>query len=288
MNFAEKPLRKPTSEQTPAELFLTKLGLNSGVRIKLIKVSADQESKILPGDSLEGSLDKDVALGQPIYLDALTKNTSEIVGVKEENDRIYFKTRTSVYELVPPTSIMPDKPKSPELQAMEEGLLKALQEAQEVALTSEEMQALFKKRLHLQRLEPTKDILDEISKIDEEVKKHKISVQTLPEFKFLMNSIGKNYYRVNGTVTHENAHGNKAQAIGGTHEGYSILVSKSKKGEGFSYQPIAHTKVQNFSNKKDQIEGNIEIAFAPEEYGGYLSDSDEEQIKKLREELKKL
>lgn len=288
MNFSERPLRKPTNEQTPGELFITKLGLHPGVRIKLIKISTQQESRIASGDSLEGVLDKDVVIGQPIYLDGSTKNTSELIGVKEENDRIYFKTRTSVYELVPPTIASSPKPKSKELITMEESILKALKEAQDIALTSEEMQFLFKKRLHLQRIEQTQDILAEINKIDEEVKKHKISVETLPEFQFLMKNLGKNYYRVTSTITHENAHGNKADAIGAKHEGYSLLVSKSKKGEGFSYQPMVHTTVPRIWDKEKQIKANIKIAQAPDEYGDHISDGDEEQIKKLREELKNL
>ncbi len=113
-----------------------------------------------------------------------------------------------------------------------------------------------------------------------------VSVQTLTEFGILMNKLDKNYYRVNSTVYHENAHANKAQSIGAMHEGYSVLVSKSKKGNGFAYQPIAHTKVPDYWPEHRQIEAKIKIGSAPEEYGNALSDGDEKMIEILRKKLK--
>jgi len=287
MNSMENSFRKSVHEQSPAELFLTKLGMHPGTRIKLVKVFSDGNSDISAGESLEGVLDADVEIGKSIFLDGKTKNTSSLVAVKEENNRIFFKTSTSIYELVPPSTAAKYEKTPENLKHIENNLRALLKNAQDQALSAEEMKILFNQRFSLQNGSPIQQNLIELQKLDDEIAKHKIAVRTLVEYRMLMNMLGKNYYRVNDVVTHENAHANKASSIGAIHEGYSVLVYKSKSGEGFSYQPLAHTDVPGTFNNKEKIEANFKIGFAPEEYGNHLSDGDEEQIRKLREELKK-
>ncbi len=284
-NFNENLFRKPFKEQSPTEIFLTKLGLHAGERIKLVKISSDQESQVSPGDSLEGILDQEVEIGNPIFINGKAKNTSNIIGVREEGNRIFFKTETSVYELVPPTEIS-SSPKSEKLLELERKVEDSLKKAQAVALSNDEMRNLFLRRMELFKQPKTKEILEKIAQLDKEVEKHRVFVKTLLEFEILMHKLGKNYYRVNGIVHHENAHANKAGSIGAIHDGYSLLVSKSQKGTGFSYQPIAHTKVPDYWPKHRQNEANIKIGSAPEEYGNHLSDTDEMQIEFFKNELK--
>ena len=285
MNKFEKQFRKPTHEQSQAELFLTKLGLHTGVLVRLVKISSEKESKVETGDALEGVLDQDVVIGKPIYFDGKSKNTSNITAVEEEGDRIFFKTNTSVYELVPPTE-KSNVIKSKEFLEIERKIDIALKNAQDAALDNVGTDNLFQQRISLYQRERTPQVLEEIKKLDEQIKKHIISVDTLVEFKILMNKLGKNYYRVNSTVYHENAHANKASSIGAIHQDYTVLVSKSKKGNGFAYQPFARTDVPNSWPKHRQIEAKIKIGSAPEEYGNALSDGDEKMIEILRQQLK--
>lgn len=283
-NFDAKQFHKPTHEQSPGELFLTKLGLHAGMLIKLVKVSSEKESKILTGDSLEGILDEEVEIGKPIFIAEKTKNTSQITAVKEEDNRIFLKTETSVYELVPPTE-NPNIVKSEKYLEIEKEIDVKLKNAQDVALEDSGMDNLFQKRILLLKQPSTPQILEELSKLKKEIEKHLVFVKTLIEFKILMNKLGKNYYRVNSTVYHENAHANKAQSIGAIHEGYSVLVSKSKKGNGFAYQPLVHTDVPDYWPEHRKIEAKIKIGSAPEEYGNALSDGDEKMIEILRKKL---
>jgi hypothetical protein len=287
MNSAEGPFRKAVHDQSSAELFLTKLGMHPGTRIKLVKVSSDGNSNISIGDSLEGVLDADIAIGKSIFLDGKSKNTSSLVAVKEENKRIFFKTHTSTYELVPPSTAANYEVNPEGLKNIENHLKSLLKEVQDRALSAEEMKILSDQRISLQNSSPTRENIQKLRELDEEIKKHKIFIKTLVQFRMLMNMLGKNYYRVNDVVTHENAHANKASSLGVVHEGYSVLVYKSKTDDGFSYQPLVDRDIPRTFNDKEKVEVNLKIGFAPEEYGNHLSDGDEEQIRKLREELKK-
>lgn len=286
-NQFEKSTRKLSTEQTPEEFIITKLGLNKGVRVKLNKISSDQSSEIKDGTSIEGILDEDVCLNKPIFLDGRTKNTSNIFAVKEENKKVFFKTNTSVYELVPP-DVQPAslKPQSKELIEIEKNLDIALKIVQANALTKDETNLIYSKKFDLLKLQQTQQIKNEILKIEKEISKHKVTVYTLIEYQMLMNKLGKNYYVVNGTVLHENAHGNKATSIGAVHDGYSVVVYKSKNKGEFTYQPMAHTKVPEDWPKHRQMEAHAKIGFAPEEYGDSMSDGDEDKVETLRKELK--
>jgi hypothetical protein len=282
----DRPLRKPTMEQTPGELLITKLGLNKGVRIRLNKISKDGHSEIEAGSSIEGVLDEDVSLNKSIFLDNRSKNTSQITAVKKENDRYFFKTNTSVYELVPP-EIQPAslKPKTKELIELEKNIERKLKEVQANALTKAETEILLDRYFKLKKESQTDHIKEEIEKIDKKILENMVTVKTLIEFQILMNKLEKNYYVVNGTVLHENAHANKAESIGGTHGGYSIWVFKSEKKDGYIYQPYAHTDIPEYWPKHRKLEANIKIVSAPEEYGDRMSDGDEERLEDLKKEL---
>lgn len=286
-NQFEKPLRKLSTEQTPGELLITQLSLNKGVRVKLNKITSDQYSDIKDGTSIEGILDEDMFLNKPIFLDGKTKNTSNIIAVKKDGNRIFFKTNTSIYELVPP-DIQPAslKPQSKELIEIDKKIDIALKNAQANALTHGEMDLIYAKMLNLSKQPQTQEVKDEILKNEKEISKHMVTVKTLIEFQMLMNKLDKNYYIINGTVLHENAHGNKAKSIGAIHAGYSVVVFKSKNKGEFTYQPLAHTKAPNSWPKHRQVEADIKIGFAPEEYGDRMSDGDEDKVEALRKELK--
>ncbi len=285
-NSFENESNKSTRELSPGELFIAKLGLNKGVLIKLDKISSSRESKISVGDSIEGILDDSVHIGRPIFLNNRAQNTSNLIGVREENKKIFFKTETSIYELVPPT-LSPDflNVKTQELKDLKNRLSAMLKEAQDNALSNIEMTTLFQRRIALSSMGDIKQ--KELIQIDEKLKKCRINVNTLIEYKILLNMLGKNYYRVNKALMHENAHANKANSVGAFHLNYSLIVSKGEDGE-FKYQPLAQTKIPENWTEKAGIIGNIDIGQAPEEYGDSLSGSDEEMVEKLKERLKNI
>jgi len=99
MIFSENSIENRTPKKTPEELLLKKLQLISGTRIKLTKQFVGTKSNIEVGAILEGILDFDVKLGQPIYFDNRIKNTSNLLGITEKDGAIFIKTATSIYEL---------------------------------------------------------------------------------------------------------------------------------------------------------------------------------------------
>ncbi len=101
------------SEKTPGEKFLENKYLTAGHTIKLAKV-------FNPEEVIEGTLDEDVALANPIVLDHGSKSTDPIKDVTYTNNKIFFKTNNSTYELVPPTGVsLKTKIDTPELGVIE-------------------------------------------------------------------------------------------------------------------------------------------------------------------------
>ncbi|MBP6908569.1 MAG: hypothetical protein KBB75_01980 [Candidatus Pacebacteria bacterium] len=271
----------PNIEKTPGEKLLEHDYLIAGKSIKLVKV-------FNPNETIEGVLDVDVKIGKPIILDEGLKNTDPIMDVKYENDKIFFKTNSSTYELVPPTNaVVKTKLDSIMLAEKGEEIEELLKVAQSFALSGQEKRALFNKKIDLFQQPRTPEIQKELDEITEKLKKCTVVVQTLLEYKILMEKTGKNYYIVRGVVEHENAHANKASSLDAIHGGYSLIVSKNEKG-GFSYQPTALTGSPDSWDEKRKIETNIKIGSAPKEYGDRLSPSDEKQIAILQERLKNL
>ena len=152
----------------------------------------------------------------------------------------------------------------------------------------QEAKILFVKKQNLSlELNKTPDIQDQIKEIETKLKACTVVVDTLLEFKILMEKTSKNYYIIRSVIEHENAHSNKASSLEVIHGGYSVLVLKNKEGV-FSYLPTARTKPQENWDDKRKIETNIKIGRAPEEYGNRMSDGDKENVAKLREQLENL
>lgn len=85
--------------QTPAEKLLQKLAIGFGVKVRLTKKSAEQESGVQSGQVFVGRLNCDLKVGEPILLDDGTKTTS-IQDASWDGRTLTLKTRTSTYELV--------------------------------------------------------------------------------------------------------------------------------------------------------------------------------------------
>lgn len=277
----EQAFNKNVLEKTPGEKFLEQDYLTAGRTIKLVKVFNKNES-------IEGILDMDVKLGKPIIMDGGLKNIDPILDVKLNEDKIFLKTINHTYELVPPTNaIEKTKLNSKELIEKDKEIEKLLKEAQFNALSVLETRALFKKKQELSVEPQTQDIKKRIEEVETKLKQSTVIVETLLEFKMLMEKMGKNYYIIRSVIEHENAHSNKASSLEAIHGGYSVIVSKNERG-GFSYQPTALTGTKEEWSDRKKIETNIKIASAPEEYGDRMSDSDYEQVAKMKKRLGEL
>lgn len=272
----------------PGQYLLDSLYLIPGREIKLIKIVSLKKSDIPVGTTFEGVLDNEIILGKPIYIDNGSKNTTSVIGVKKDGGQIFIKTDTSIYELMRPSPEVPENNrKSRDFIEREKEIGELLERAKSNALDVGEIMTLINKRQVLSyKQNRTIEDNNEIMKIDEKMEKCIITVETISDFKILMEKTGKNYYSVIGTVEHENAHANKALSLGGIHHGYSLIVGKDT--DGFSYQPIALTDVPEYLDEGEKIEKNLEILNAPKEYGNKLSPEDEKNIKFLKDRLMNL
>lgn len=99
MSFSENSIENRNLNKTPEGVLLEKLHLTSGTSIKLTKQFVGTKSNIETGAILEGVLDSDVKMGEAIYLDNRTKNTSNLSGITEKDGAFFIKTATSIYEL---------------------------------------------------------------------------------------------------------------------------------------------------------------------------------------------
>ena len=88
------------SQETPQEIFLKSLGLNAGKSIALTKKGILTKSEVPVGASFEGVLDEDVKIGQPIFLNGKSQVISNIEDIATQDGKIFFKTSSSVYELI--------------------------------------------------------------------------------------------------------------------------------------------------------------------------------------------
>ncbi|MEI7689259.1 MAG: hypothetical protein WCI91_03705 [Candidatus Nomurabacteria bacterium] len=282
MELSEKKL-------TPGQEILEGYYLVPGIKIKLIKQSSDKHSEVAVGSTLEGILDFDVRIGEPIYLDNKNKNTSPITGIKKDGNRLFLKTDTSIYELVPPTDSIKNNTdnKSPNLIGMEKNIERELRRAQANAINGKDLLLLTEKRFNLSKIERTPEIINQISLVSKEISKYMVTVDTLLEFKTLVEKLDRNYYFTIGTISHENAHANMTEALCGKHRGYSIVVFKKEDGT-YGYQPISHFDFSSVLDPEEKIKKEIRVTNAPEEYGNKLSPGDKNRIQELEKQLKNL
>lgn len=117
------------------------------------------------------------------------------------------------------------------------------------------------------------------------VKEKKVRLDNLHELRFLLELCKLPEDEIQDTISHENAHANKTDALGikgVKNTGYCVNLGKNDDDSYYalpmatSYIPF---KYRFFRKKLKQIKK--EIWSAPEEYGNKMSDGDIENIKKL-------
>ena len=105
-----------------------------------------------------------------------------------------------------------------------------------------------------------------------------IIVETLPEARRVMEILGFNKNSLIDTLSHENAHGNKAEQLGAKHFGYKFCLIKTDNGD-FLIQPQASIEIPEDWEKGKQDEVLTKIIEAPEEYDNKMSKGDKEDLK---------
>jgi len=107
-----------------------------------------------------------------------------------------------------------------------------------------------------------------------------VFVDTLTEARIAMEILGFDEDSLVDTLSHENAHGNKAQQLGAKHDGYKFVLIRGNNG-GFRVQPQARVYIPDEWDKEKQNSVLLEIIKAPEEYGNSVSDHDKHDLEKL-------
>ena len=275
--------------KNPDQILIDRLYLSPGRKIRLIKIESEGDLNKRSNLVVEGILDDGVQINQLISIDGKTKDVGVIQAAKYDhnNDKVFFKTTTGIYELVNSDQFhTTEESKSEEYKKIEDGIIKSLKLAQENAVDVAELDKLIKERIRLQNIVQTVETERRLSEIDALIERSAIKVGTIFEFKILLEKTGGLDYSTIGIVEHENAHSNKAGALGVEEDGYMVIVARDR--DGFRYKKIAvRGEFPNHWGREEQINADMQIANAPKEYGNVNSASDEEQIQALRNQLKK-
>jgi hypothetical protein len=168
---------------------------------------------------------------------------------------------------------------------MEAELQKKIAFAKEHVLSKEEYEQGLKKDFEMRGIENTRELTDEeveyFHSFREKINEATIEVQTLPEAKRAMEMLGFDYEAVADTLSHENAHGNKAEQLGAKHLGYRFLLIRMP--EGLVVQPQANLYIPDEWDEKTQNDVLTQITNAPEEYGNELSEGDLRDLNHLND-----
>lgn len=105
-----------------------------------------------------------------------------------------------------------------------------------------------------------------------------ITVDTLPEARRIMEMIGFSNDSLIDTLSHENAHANKAMQLGANFGGYKFLIIKDVDG-GYLVNPMAETSIPEDWSDEKREEVDTKIIGAPYEYGNRMSDGDRKELR---------
>ena len=165
---------------------------------------------------------------------------------------------------------------------------KILDEAKFRAIEKNAMEIIFSERKRILNLPNDQFLInfEKFNELEKKINEHTVLVKTLNEFRILLELIEVTKLNVNDILEHENAHANKAESLGGTLDGYMLIVAKN--GNTYWYFPSLHWNIPISWDKIKKIKTMIKIANAPKEYGHMLSESDKEDIQVLQEQLRQL
>ena len=165
---------------------------------------------------------------------------------------------------------------------IEAGLQKKVTSAKISALSEEEYENILEEESKIQDIESKRRLTDEevnhFYEFRKRLTKATITVKTLPEAKMVMKILGFDNDSLINTLSHENAHGNKAEKLGAKHLGYKFCLIKADNGD-FIVQPQASIDIPEDWEREKQNKVLSEIIEAPEKYDNKMSQGDKEDLK---------
>ena len=178
--------------------------------------------------------------------------------------------------------------KFPSLTKLPENIESEIQEkisfAKDHALTEVESLEIDQKEVELEKIcnerELTDDEVEHFFSFRERMNDATIRVSTLPEARRTMEILGFDADNLVDTLSHENAHANKAEQLGANHTGYNFIITETKDGR-YEVGPQAVTSTPDdwLAEHKRHVEA--QILQAPDEYGNKMSDSDKQKLKEI-------
>ncbi len=148
----------------------------------------------------------------------------------------------------------------------------SLQERQDIDEKLKEATVIQKER------ELTDDEVEHHYSFRERLDLASIVVITIPEARRVMEMLGFTDEQLVQTLSHENAHANKAMEVGATFSGYNFALTRDSDG-GILVQPSAITSIPDNWSKEKTIFFDSQIIKAPDEYGEKMSPGDKEELK---------
>lgn len=119
--------------------------------------------------------------------------------------------------------------------------------------------------------------------IEDQLEQTRIKVQTLPEFRFLLENFGFQAPDLQNALAHENAHVNVAEQFNATFEGYMLNVTKRITIGQLVYVLQPEVDVDIPDDWPDEVGDNVAraIILAPVKYGSQLSEGDQKLLARL-------
>jgi hypothetical protein len=108
-----------------------------------------------------------------------------------------------------------------------------------------------------------------------------VHVTNLQDYRIVMEELGILEEEIIDILEHENAHANKAEALGAYFEEYLLLLLDDGQG-GIIPCPRMKLSYPNDWSEEKCLEVEKQVTCAPEEYGNRLSPGDIESLKRLR------
>lgn len=156
--------------------------------------------------------------------------------------------------------------------------------AKKHALSPEEQKEAMDKEREMQGIQQKRELtspeVEYYYTFREKMNAATIEVETLPEARRTMELLGLNYDAIIDTLSHENAHGNKAEQLGADHIGYKFLLTREPGGR-LGVHPQAYIYIPDEWDKETQKAVLSEVTWAPEDYGNSLSDDDKKDLEQL-------
>ena len=154
------------------------------------------------------------------------------------------------------------------------------------ALTQEEYKIVSDMEFEMQGIQNKRELTDDevnyYHDFRQKMNDATVEVETLPEMRRVMGILGFDANSIVDIMSHENAHGNKAQQLGAQHLGYRFMIIKGDNG-GIIVQPQASLYIPDEWDAEKQKAVHLATLQAPDEYGNEMSESDKNYLKDLKQ-----